>query len=463
MRILNYILVVTFFLMLTGCDDYLEIVPKGKKIPESLDDFKGFLENSDISYSTEDFQAAGDTRWYPEDSWVTTDILPVFKANFLGDEDYDRASKTQSSGLYSNCYMRIAHATMVINEVPELNDNSTELQRKEVIAQARMLRAFNYFYLVNVFARQYDPATAADDNGIVIQEDINFEAPYPQKSVAEVYKYILNDIELALPDLTQKGNNPFVASKAFGWGLKSKVHLFKKEFDEALICAEESLKLNSSIYDLNKYLDGELANYEIKENLFFAYDRFRYPNSDPFYSRISPQAVQLYGPEDIRFTGFFTTDSYFPTGSAAYSPEGAGKFSINDGGMRTTEIYLIKAELLARKGEIEPAMEIVNLIRRNRFPEGNTSYKLTASNKIEAMNQIMNERFRELILSVNRVWDIRRLASEPEYAITVVKDLTDLLGESEGNVTIQPNSPIYIMPFPLDVIDLHGGIKQNTK
>jgi hypothetical protein len=58
---------------------------------------------------------------------------------------------------------------------------------------------------------------------------------------------------------------------------------------------------------------------------------------------------------------------------------------------------------------------------------------------------------------LNRFWDIRRLADESDYAISLSKVFNGQTYTTTGK------SHIFTMPFPQSVTDLNKSIKQNTK
>lgn len=72
------------------------------------------------------------------------------------------------------------------------------------------------------------------------------------------------------------------------------------------------------------------------------------------------------------------------------------------------EMYLTKAEALARQGSWNEAMNIIQTLRASRFVEG-SDYSLSATSQSEALTEILKERRRELPF-VMRWYDIRRFA-----------------------------------------------------
>lgn len=77
----------------------------------------------------------------------------------------------------------------------ELNEENVERTRKNIEGEARCLRAYSYFYLVNLYAMAYDPATCATDPGVPINNSTAVEdKAYPRNTVAEVYEQIVSDL-----------------------------------------------------------------------------------------------------------------------------------------------------------------------------------------------------------------------------------------------------------------------------
>ena len=132
----------------------------------------------------------------------------------------------------------------------------------------------------------------------------------------------------------------------------------------------------------------------------------------------------------------------------------------NKGGIRSAEMYYIKAECLARKGgdaNIKEAMNLVNKVRKTRIlPEYYEDW--TATTTKEAVNKIIDDKANEYIQTQVIFCDYRRLNQDPEYARVITR--------TEGDVTyrLNPNSHLWIMPFPKEVISNpgNGTIIQNV-
>lgn len=125
------------------------------------------------------------------------------------------------NNLYANCYSYILRSNIVISLIDESLGNP---ELKEVAkAEARIFRAWDHFILINTFAKAYNPATAATDGGVAIMDKYDLEAVPVKSTVAEVYDFIIRDIEEALPYLQENPSNVYTRPKpsAMPWQPKS--------------------------------------------------------------------------------------------------------------------------------------------------------------------------------------------------------------------------------------------------
>ncbi|MDR1055149.1 MAG: RagB/SusD family nutrient uptake outer membrane protein [Prevotellaceae bacterium] len=86
---------------------------------------------------------------------------PLTKANYMRDENATRIELNNSDEtMYYASYASISTCNLIIEHVPTATE-STDAERDEVIAYARVLRAINYFYLVNFYAETYQENNAS--------------------------------------------------------------------------------------------------------------------------------------------------------------------------------------------------------------------------------------------------------------------------------------------------------------
>ncbi|WP_439184537.1 RagB/SusD family nutrient uptake outer membrane protein [Carboxylicivirga taeanensis] len=458
MKKINIIYIAFFSVLLMACDDYLDIEPKKRKLLETAEEFSALLENdvyfdfphNDIGYLTGE-------RFVMRESWLTEDQYPVIKANVTFDESADRAKFIETDRLYNNCYKRISNYNIIIENIDESEGDADFKQ--QVKAQACILRAYNYFFLVNFYAKHYQANSAATDNGIILTYQLDLESVLKQYSVQVVYDAIEQDIDAAIEWLPETPDNTFRPGKAFGYALKAKVHLFKKEFDKALVAADQSLSYNDYIFDMVDYANQTAGNpfavrvgYEMAENNLF---RYGHNFMGLYFSVVSPEFVQNFETGDLRLELFFGYNPNLIEGCMYYKLM-TFAFEANPGGLRSVEALLMKAECMARQGEVDAAMDLVNQLRAKRIRPENY-VPLTAANTQEAMAVIIDERARELNLTPNRYWDLRRLNTEPEYAVTLTRTYN---GQT---YTLEPESHLYIHPFSVEALSRNVNLKQNSK
>ena len=137
--------------------------------------------------------------------------------------------------------------------------------------------------------------------------------------------------------------------------------------------------------------------------------------------------------------------------------DGVGNGYFNWGGLTTCEVYLIKAECLARGGDISGAMDVLNTVRQTRI-RPDVYAPLTAADLEEAISLIRRTKDNELIFSIVPFADARRFNAEGTYARTLTK-------EYDGRTyTLTPGSHLWTMPFPAGAINNpgNGTITQNV-
>ena len=233
---------------LCSCDDYLSNVPKGQKIPTTLNDFSVMLADEYTNCREDVTQAI----LLLNDRYVSDGNLSYYElwnANYFWNEDADRVAMNKSDETtYYNGYAGISTANLLIENAPTATE-ATDAERGQVVAQAKILRAMKYFTLVNYYSKTYDAATAATDGGVPLITSAEVGASYTQPSVQGIYDFILQDINEALPALPEKALNVLYADKATAYALAARVHLQMGHYQEALTNADEALKRNNQLFD----------------------------------------------------------------------------------------------------------------------------------------------------------------------------------------------------------------------
>lgn len=468
MRKLLYILPVILILGFAACENYVDITPTGKKTVDSTDTYYELIALPNRAYHPAAFALLSDNVWSKESNIIGNEFISWDGINMTFNEAANR-KELSDNNLYENCYTYILRSNIVISLVDaSLGDKDVKELAK---AEAKIMRAWDHFILINTFAKAYNPETAATDGGVAIIDKYDLEAT-PTKS----NDFIIKDIEEALPYLQEEPVNVYHPSKAFGYALAARVYLFHRDWKKAKEAAEESLKLNNTLIDyidlgakggptkVTTYAKGgnpEVLNYAYMggptEVLAFC------------YGMLSPEMVQLFGQNDERLNQFFKTSDnsiyYFDEGSGAalwntsitYS-----KFQPMSVGMRTAEVYLILAEAKARLKDIPGAVQTLNQLREKRIKGAEAVLPEPATER--AMVQaVIDERRKELISGFSRFWDLKRYNTEADYAKTITRTFPLVSTDVEKKTyTLKPDSRLYIIPFPLAAREKNPNLTMNT-
>lgn len=471
---------------LSACDNYLDVSPKGKAILNTTEDYLGLLEPVDAEYVIDNFNYVSNEQTWNNMTELESYKYPLPSAGFFWDEEYDRASNItdleSTSLLYNKCYARIARYNILIDNMGDAE--GPESEKTIGIAQAKTMRAYNYFFLLNTFAKPYNPSTANTDNGIIVREKFNLEEVGKQYSIADTYAFILKDLNEAIADLPEKSVNAYQPDKASGYAIRAKVHLFMRDIENALSDALEVLKFsNHELWDLSGELAAFLAQnpafgmmgdamlyqtyhnmimhkYSHPENLIYCPSRtagspaiLRKHLKDTFDAKADLRYNLICSPSQPQRPTAEPGCLYFMSSTIIL---------VNESGIRLSEVYLMIAECYARQGNIDLTLKYLNKLRKTRFDARYYKDLVSAdidNDKDKALTYVRQERARELFTSCNSFFDMRRFCTE--FNETLTKTYTDINGSSH-TYTLKPDSHLLTFPFPVKAMQTTNLI-QNSK
>ncbi|SIT34226.1 SusD family protein [Filimonas lacunae] len=464
-----YIVLALLTIPAMSCKKYLDLTPTGKSIITSASDYYNLLSLPNRGYPISgNIQYLNDENYLKESSILSL-TKGIMTISFYFDSSESRVNYLTASSLYNQAYKYINRWNMVYSLVDE--SEGEESVKKLAKAEAQVLRAFDHFILVNVFARPYS-ATAATDGGICIMDKYDIEAKPVKSTVAEVYAFIEKDLDEALPYLQVTPKDVYHPSLAFAWAFKAKVHLFKREWQKAKDAALKALSYNSSLLDLVAYTKAGGPTTVLMpagsnpETLSYMYVNGYTEMSSAYTFMISPELRALFSGNDTRFKYFFdTTSTTFldVAAKAAYWKVKYTSFFRPTVGIQVPEVYLTLAEAYARLGELEDAMKYLNALRVKRISDVAEATLATPATIKETMDFIITERRKELMFGYNRFFDLKRYNLDAEYAKTVERKFP-LVSTSVPQVTykLPPNSKLYVIPFSQDVLKKNTSLTINT-
>ena len=211
----------------------------------------------------------------------------------------------------------------------------------------------------------------------------------------------------------------------------------------------QGLRVSKSQY--NTYASTDLRRQQwLWKNGVFQGLTLRQDASDHFTTPLDTTSAKYYY---YGYTGFLIHDTS-PISSLFW--------------MRSAEAYLNLAEAQACMGNDEAARTAVNTLRRNRFGNNTTLWQLTSTGN-QLVNDIRQERRRELILQGHRWFDLRRyrVSTVLPEKISIAHNYTyyEERGSSKPLETrrflLTEDDPSWTQPIPQEVLDFNTGMEGN--
>jgi hypothetical protein len=410
----NYIfLSIVSLILLTSCsDDFVELTPE-----DSL--------NTETFYKTkDDFNTAiiaayaklqGQVSLYFElVEWRSDNLF--LSAPTAGTQDrYDISlfDDTSANGIvlaaWANFYNGVFRTNVILDKIKQANFDENLKKRYE--AEARFLRALNYFNIVRIWG----------DAPIVLKEITAKESLTIGRSPAsEVYKVIEDDLKFAVNNLP-----PTYTSVDFGRAtsgaaktLLGKVYLTQGKFPEAVteltsVIGKYSLLPNIvEVFDVNKKTNNEVIfsirfNKEVTEEGHALWFSISDVSTSPFTSKLTSSYSSTDSRKSLinyRSSGkLFVPGKFYDTESVSTKNFGNDYILL-----RYSDVLLMLAEALNEVGynASGSAFSYLNDVRKRANLAPLTS--IAISNQASFRSAVLNERLLEFPLEGHRWFDLIR-------------------------------------------------------
>lgn len=417
----------------------------------------------------------------------TNNYGSMYTWSFQASEDVCETQWFAYYGVIANTNYLIEGIEKLLNDVTISDEDKDEM--RVYYGEAHLIRAFCYYELATKFCQDYDPETANTAMGVMLvtkYEPTSVSSKYPgRSSLAETYKRITDDIEIAKNYITLNGKpNSVYLSQDVIKAFTARVALAMHDWTTAINNATELI--NSATYplitDADKYADLWIHD-EGSENIFLTAmtisdlgnatgTRFIYDNGQGPKPDYVPEqwVIDLYDQDnDIRFNAYFqekeivieavATDDLFLLYKYPGNPDlqkSNNSNYVNKGKtFRISEMYLIAAEAYAEKGgsDVE-ASKLLNDLKEKRIANW-TRENYTGSG---LKNEIRNERTRELIGEGFRFFDLKRWKLGVDRGVGQNPAMT-FPGSTHGSLSKKANDPRFLWPIPKSEIDVNSQIR----
>ena len=407
----------------------------------------------------------------------------------------DGSSRAKEDKDWNQAYHSINICNMVLDAIDEqkAENDKQELEKSRIKGEAAFLRALYYFQLVNLYGKPYCQANLSSPAVPIKLTPVVEDKMYTTNTVSEVYKQILNDLNLADTCLVNNvvKNHPYRADITSVYLLKSRVYLYMQDWEEALKYAQKTLAKNGNLLNLNSFSSakGEVLSKSSPETIFstgghvlanMIYNERKFSYGDwlavPTYI-ISDDLAAAFneGENDLRTQYYIRKDTVgYEYYDVPYSEKWIfckilgwelGYKSVSDNFLfRTAEAYLNGAEAAALAGDEGTARTLLKTLRDNRM---RVSRAITESGQA-LVNLIREERQRELCLEGHRWFDLRRYMVREQYPYTkkivhYFTQYTKNLAEYSWSYVLEENDPAYTLALPYEVLNFQNTLGSNSR
>jgi hypothetical protein len=457
MKDFKHLAVLLFICLLSvGCDKYLDITPKGKRLLTTLNDYDQWMNDQSLVLGPGGQQCLinylGDNTDYVS---VTTPPTSSTELLYTWSPQYS-FDVNSAPIIWGDHYAKINAFNTVLVGIDKATGGTTG-QKNSLKAEAYLGRALEYFYLLNEYAKVYDATTASTDLAVpfVTSNDVSQKTP-PRSTVAEVYQHIIDDMAIAIPNLPPDNSaNRYRGSVASAYSLLARLYFYSLDYPQAQKYAELALSNSKAVMlDLN---GANPASNMLGVQADVIYGRL----SLVFSVSATLDYMRTFAANDLRVRKFYTsTDAYrFTTrGGTQYSPplvSPATNYYYTNTGTSVQEMKLIAAECAVRANNLSDALQYLDEVRKYRFAAA--SYvKYSSTNQESVLQEIFSERSHELGFAGLRWFDMRRLDKEdrmePVYRYN-----------AQGGIvaTLEPHSNKYTLQIPYQVMSFNPDMIQN--
>jgi len=440
--------------ILSSCSDkWLEAKPDESLIvPSSIEDFQALLDNSSQTFNVSQSSSLGEISagdfYITYSSWQSLFTTQEKMAYVWADtKDF---YGTESSTGWQNSYRRILNANVILNGIQKVKPISgRQKDWDNVKGSALFFRAFDYYHLTQLFCKAYNSTTASTDLGLPLRLDYDVNVVVKRATLRLVYDQVIQDLQTAASLLETAPLFKTRPSKQAAFALLARTYLSMELYEQAGLYADSALKIQSELVDYSKVNSSPTYPFVRFNPEVIFHSTFLFGIFTISKLIVEPELYNSYTSDDYRRTLLFRAVS----GGVTFRGHYSGDRNLF-GGLATDELYLIRAESNARRGELNASLSDLNFLLRHRYKPGFAP--LISNNATEVLRLVLNERRKELAFRGIRWSDLRRLNKDNRFAVTLSRTL------NSQTYQLLPNDKKYVMPIDEQEIRL-SGIEQNDR
>ena len=407
-----------------------------------------------------------------------------------------RSTNSEIEAVYASLYGIISNCNFYLEKIDNIIAKQTDDNRITILEQytgeVYTIRALCYSELLKLYCKAYNPATADTDLGVVLRKYYSTPERSVRASMKESYEFVLSDLkkaeEILEPDYDAYSS--YYMTNAVAHALHARVALYMQDWEAAIEHSSEvigrdthyildpaNIEWNGGMtyfdrmwcYDTSyetlwqvgfttTSMGGALGQVFLSFNNDYTY---YYPDYVP-----AEWVLNLYTSGDMRYNSYFATltTGYdhgltWPLLIKYYGNQEFISYYIYHVVMpkpfRLAEQYLIRAEAYCRQENpnFSLASRDLTTLRENRFTSGGGSISLSKDNFIE---EIANERVRELFMEGHRLQDIKRWGKLYRNGEGFTRKQQNNTLKSGSSLSKKADNPLFVWPIPQHELEAPG-------
>lgn len=482
-------------LSMSGCKKAIDenIKPSNDKTDsEVLKTLDGVATATNGSYSLLVTQNARDfpydLTWFHMSEFKGNNLFAVTQAYPQYRDDGYTYTNSPTQGITPSFWKMSYRIIFSANKVIEAIEDGKGVEYDQFKGENYFLRAMAFFNMARIYAPPYyqnNETNLAVPLTLTANVDNNYKPT--RNTVKEVYAQVIADLEKAATLMTKEKANNY-ASKESAWALLSRVYLYMSGTqtqanttycDKAIEYANKVIASpRFALLQDQNYTTGFAKDSKVNNEFIFAFSHDA-ANGNMINEFLTPKNFYGYfingeyaaSPDYMAILDQNAADLRHSFVRAEIDPRASNRSTINkydfeqvdQNGystqsksatcyLRLAEMYLNKAEALAKKGLNSDALVPLNEIRkRAKAPEW-TNSNLTTAN-MSVFQAVLNERRLEL------AWEGHGTYDDFRNGLPMKRFYTDYFHTAA--LTVEATDKRVSYPIPFDEIKMNSNLKQN--
>jgi starch-binding outer membrane protein, SusD/RagB family len=457
-RLFIYLIVMAVVVANYSCNKQLDALPKNAKVDATaiVDQRSAQIALNGVYYRLANVTSDNITDWTTHQVWPAMLAGPIgYAFGAYPDEANDNVNAQYAPAVWNQTYLLVNAANGVIGGVNSLADNVfTGNRKKEILSEARFLRAYADFKLLTFFGEWYK---SNSPYGVLLRDELSTlsNIPKARSNVADSYKSIIDDLDFAIANGPATNPN-YYASKWAAMVLKMRVLISRGQQNDYTdvvnlgntIMQTGPFVLENNLKDLF-YVKG-LSSKEVilgikpqpnQEAFYYILSRDYYPfASSGFVAKKAfkdllqndPRGTWMVGPANPYSA--YSPNTYYFTKYIAYGGT-TSQLTETSYALRLSEVYLLTAEATVRSGGSMATAKA--LIKTVMSKAGVTDF--TAVDNAATSDDLLLQNYYEIVRNLSAEDGIEWMALL-RLPFATVKQLKPTITDQKQ----------YIFPIPLD-------------